>query len=103
MSLTLLSSITLLTLACGWNFAIFDHKHFIGLNTQQRTISATIVDKKVINTLNQGDEYWICTRSVTWGLKREFLANAQDFSLLSLGGSGRLTYKGKFFIHFEPY
>ena len=103
MSLTLLSSITLLALASGWNFAIFARKHFIGLNTQQKTISATIVDKKVIKILNQGDEYWICARNGTWGLKRKFLANAQDFSLLSLGGSGRLTYEGKFFIHFEPY
>ena len=102
MSLTLLSLITLIALASGWNFAMFARKHWVKMPLQQKTVSATIIDKKVVTKLNEDDQYWICVRSGILGLKYEFLANAHNFSVMNLGGSGRLTYDGTLLIQFEP-
>ena len=102
MSLTLLSSITLIALASGWNFAMFARKHWVKMPLQQKTVSATIIDKKVVTQLNADDQYWICVRSRMLGSKYEFQASAHNFSVMNLGGSGRLTYEGKLLIQFEP-
>lgn len=102
MSLTLLSSIALIALASGWNCAMFARKHWVNMPLQKKTVSATIIDKKVVTQLNADDQYWICVRSRMLGLKYEFLASAHNFSVMNLGGSGRLTYEGEFLVHFEP-
>ena len=55
MSLTLLSSIALIALACGWNLAIFARKHFASTNDHKKMVNGTIIDKKAFYGLNKGD------------------------------------------------